>query len=256
MSAVTSRDYEPMRLNILIPVYNEERRLEPGVRKAASFLEAEAPGRCKITIVDNASTDRTRDIAQRLVCEVPHVEYLFVAAKGVGAAIREGLRANDCPLVGYMDVDLSTDVCHLIEVLDIFESSAETDMVNGSRWNEASDTSGRKWYRNITSHGLSFVLRAFLGMRATDAICGFKFFRKSAADRLVLMADPNENGWFFVIEMLLRAERSDMVVRELPVRWRDDHDSTVEVVQVTKNYLQHIRRLRKVFKEEGRTSGR
>lgn len=209
-------------------------------------------GGYKITIVDNASIDATQLIAARLVEEIPAVEYLHVTEKGVGAAIRAGIAVNECPIVSYMDVDLSTDLCHIAEMMTIFGNNPDVSMANGSRWNKASDTAGRKWYRNVTSHGLSFVLHIVLGMRATDAICGFKFFRKPTADRLVQMADDEENGWFFIIEMLLRAERSGMQVYELPVRWRDDHDSTVDVVGVIRNYLHHIWRLRRVFKEEKR----
>lgn len=252
MSTAVLKDPNPAILNILLPVYNEERRLETGVRGAQEFLGASMGDGYRITIVDNASADETSAIAARLVEEIPTVEYLHVAEKGVGAAVRAGIAANECPIVGYMDVDLSTDVRHLADMLAAFEGDSTVDMVNGSRWNKASDTTGRKWYRNMTSHGLSFVLRSMLGMKATDAICGFKFFRKSAADQLVRMADAEENGWFFIIEMLLRAERSGMKVYELPVKWRDDHDSTVDVAGVTWNYLKHIWRLRQVFKMEAR----
>ena len=239
-------------MNILFPVYNEERRLERGVRNTAEFLRSSGFDQWRMTIVDNASTDATKEIALRLADEIPSVEYLFVPEKGVGVAIRAGFAANEYPLVGYMDIDLSTDVRHLADVSAIFNGDSKVDVVNGSRWNSGSETSGRKWYLNIASHGLTFILKSYLGMKATDAICGFKFFREDAAHYLASISDQNEHGWFFVIEMLLRAERSGMVVRELPVRWRDDHDSTVDVASVTKGYIRSIGRLRRAFKEEAK----
>lgn len=241
-----------MLLNVLLPVYNEEGRLESGVRTTAKYLQSVIGDDCCITIVDNASTDATQAIAQQLAEEIPMVDYVRIDEKGVGAAIRTGARLNECSIVGYMDIDLSTDIHHLADMLKAFRDNPEVQMVNGSRWNRESDTAGRKWYRNISSHGLTFLLNSFLGMQATDAICGFKFFRKDALERLVCISGQEENGWFFVIEMLLRAERSGMAVYELPVRWRDDYNSTVDVVAVTRNYLHHIRRLRKEFRAEAK----
>lgn len=239
-----------MLLNVLLPVYNEEGRLESGVRTTAEYLQSVVGDDCCITIVDNASTDATQAIAQRIADEIPMVRYVRIDEKGVGAAIRAGARLNESSIVGYMDIDLSTDIHHLADVLEVFNDNPEVQMVNGSRWSSESDTAGRKWYRNISSHGLTFLLKSLLGMQASDAICGFKFFRKDAMERLVDMSGQGENGWFFVIEMLLRAERCGMAVYELPIRWRDDYNSTVDVVAVTKNYLHHIRRLRKEFRGE------
>ena len=124
-------------------------------------------------------------------------------------------------------------------------------MVNASRLNKKSNTIGRKWYRMITSYGLSFVLKLFLHMKATDAICGFKFFRKQAIEKLISSFDSNEKGWFYVIELLLRAERSNLSIFELPVKWEDDYNTTVHVWKLIKNYMRNIFILRRKFKKEG-----
>ena len=126
------------------------------------------------------------------------------------------------------------------------------DMVNGSRWNRNSDTRGRKWYRSITSNGLTVLLKIILGLKATDSICGFKFFRKESAERLIHEAGEDENGWFYIIELLLRAERNNMKIVELPVHWEDDYNTTVKVFALIKNYCIQSIRLRKKFINESR----
>lgn len=232
-------------LNILLPVYNEEKRLENGVRKADAYLDGQKDIPYVLTIVDNASTDRTEMIARSLCGEMDHVRYIKVSEKGVGAAFREGIKNNSCDYVGYMDIDLSTDLHHLREMYDIFCGNENVDLVNGSRWNRASHTAGRKWYRNLTSFGLVCVLKASFGMKATDAICGFKFYKKAVAERLIRQTFP-DNGWFFIIEMLIRAEKSGMNIHELPVVWNDDKDnSTVHAVRQTMDYLRKIAALKK-----------
>lgn len=229
-------------INILFPVYNEEKRLESGIRRTDEYLAAETDIDHLLTIVDNGSTDRTEEIAGVLCAEKPeHVRYIKIAEKGVGAAFRAGVAASSSDIVGYMDVDLSTDIRHLRQVADIFAADASAAMVNGSRWSRQSVTRGRKFYRNITSIGLVWLLKLVFGMKASDAICGFKFFRKEVAEGLIAEADSETNGWFYIIELLLWAERNGLKIVELPVRWNDDsQNSTVHTASLIREYLYEI----------------
>ena len=240
------------KINILFPVYNEELRLENGIKNTVNYFSSIAEDEYELTIVDNASSDRTQEIAERLCQDYNHVKYIRLDDKGVGIAFRAGVRANSAPIVGYMDVDLSTDVRHIGDVLRIFDNELDVEIVNGSRWNKKSETFGRKWYRNLTSHGLTLLLKISLGMRATDSICGFKFFRKSTVENLMSSIMDEEDGWFYIIELLLRAERNSINIYELPVRWQDDYRTTVDVGKLIKNYCIQIVRLRKVFRKEKR----
>ena len=86
-------------------------------------------------------------------------------------------------------------------------------------------------------------------MKSTDAICGFTFVRKPEALRLVSECS-NDNGWFYMIEFLLRAERDGMNILDMPVEWVEDYDTTVNVPKTIKNYLINIRRLKKEFDKE------
>lgn len=240
-----------LKLNILFPVYNEEKRLKNGIQTTYDYLSKKTDIDYILTIVDNASTDRTEEIANALCAEFPdRVKYLRIKEKGVGAAFRAGVSENQCDIVGYMDVDLSTDISHIVQMYEAFCSDDSLDMVNASRWSKQSKTTGRKFYRNITSYGLTFILKTILGMKALDAICGFKFFRKETAEKLVSEAGAEDNGWFYLIELLLRAERNGFKIKELPVRWVDDSkNSTVHTFSLIREYLRQIfslkRRLRK-----------
>ncbi len=237
-------------INILFPVYNEKLRLEKGIRQTISYMETNYQNEYVLTIVDNASTDETQEIAKSLCSDFNQIHYIRIDEKGVGAAIRAGVRNNEATIVGYMDVDLSTDLKHLKDTIEKFKSDETVDMVNSSRWRKESDTQGRKWYRNITSSGLTVLLRVLLKMKASDAICGFKFWRRDSVERLINEAGDTENGWFYIIELLLRAERNKMKIFELPVCWKDDYNSKVKVIPLINNYLKHIIRLRKVFKNQ------
>ena len=236
-------------INILFPVYNEEDRLERGIRTTKNYIETvlkDVP--VTLTVVDNASADRTQEIAERLCEELPGVRYLRIEEKGVGAAFRAGVRENQAEIVGYMDVDLSTDLRALYVMKRVFEEHPEVMMVNASKQAKKSRTIGRAWYRNLTSKGLTLAMKAGLGMRASDAICGFKFFRKGFVEELIAESDASENGWFFIIELLIRAERSEGVVVELPVVYTEAEGGHVNVVKQTADYLKNIRKLRKTLR--------
>ena len=236
-------------INILFPVYNEEMRLENGIRTTIKYVDS-----ClsdidvSLTIVDNASTDQTERIAEHLAQEFPNVTYLRIPEKGVGAAFRAGVSENRADIVGYMDVDLSTDLRALYVTKRLFEEHPEVMMVNASKQAKKSKTIGRAWYRNVTSKGLTLVMKAGLGMKASDAICGFKFFRKEFVEELIEQADSRENGWFYIIELLIRAERSGKKVAELPVIYTEAEGGHVDVVKQTADYLKNIRKLRRTLK--------
>lgn len=240
------------KLNILIPVYNEEKRLQNGVRVTCEYLSTDIGIPYVLTIVDNASNDRTEEIARALCDELPkQVRYIRIAEKGVGAAIRAGVAENQSDIVGYMDVDLSTDIHHITEMYHAFGADATLDMVNASRWCKQSKTIGRKFYRNLTSIGLVYLLKLVFGMKASDAICGFKFFRKETAEALITEAGAATNGWFYLIELLLRAERNGLNILEMPVRWIDDtKNSTVHTIRLIREYLCQIVSLKRRFQQE------
>lgn len=240
-----------MTINILFPVLNERLRLENGIRRSMEYLRANVTIPYQLTILDNGSDDETPEIGQALTDEFPEVSYVRVGQRGVGVAFRKGIELNECDIVGYMDIDLSTDIKYLGKTIELFQRRPELQYVNGSRFSKESDTRGRKWYRKITSMGLVFLLKTIFHMKATDAVCGFTFLRKKAAEQLV-RESSNDNGWFYTIEFLLRAERDGMVIYDMPVEWQEDYNTTVKIWKTIKNYLVQIYRLKKTFRREER----
>ncbi len=231
-----------MSIDIIFPVLNERLRLEKGIRETIKYLQSIGYEDYTVTIVDNGSEDETPQIAEQLCAEYPKLIYERINVRGVGAAFRRGVELNKCDIVGYMDIDLSTNIKHLGEAIEIFQKDASVQYINGSRFAKASDTKGRKWYRKITSKGLLILLKVFLGMKCTDAICGFTFVRKEVAQELV-QASSQDNGWFYMIEFLLRAEKRGMNILDYPVEWQEDYNTTVKIFKTICNYLVQITRL-------------
>lgn len=238
-----------LSINLLFPVLNERLRLENGIERSMEYLRKNVTIPYQLTILDNGSDDETPEIGMALDKKYPEVTYVRVGERGVGVAFRKGIAINTCDIVGYMDIDLSTDLKYLSKTIEMFQKDAELQYVNGSRFSKESDTKGRKWYRKITSMGLVILLKSIFHMKATDAVCGFTWLRKEAAEELV-KESSNDNGWFYTIEFLLRAERKGMKIYDMPVEWQEDYNTTVKIWKTIKNYLVRIYYLKKAFKQE------
>jgi glycosyltransferase involved in cell wall biosynthesis len=228
-------------LEVVVPVYNEERVLETSVRELRGYLDTRFPVTSTIVIVDNASTDRTWEIARRLHADLTGVDAVHMDRKGRGLALRTAWSASPAAVVAYMDVDLSTGLDALLPLVAPL-LSGHSDVAIGSRLAPgARVTRGIK--REVISRAYNLILRAALHTRVADAQCGFKAMRADVAQELLpTIAD---NGWFFDTELLVRAARQGLRIHEVPVDWVEDPDSRVDIVRTAWDDLKGIWRLRR-----------
>ena len=207
-------------VDIAIPVYNEEHDLERSVRRLRRYLDHRFPFEARITVVDNASTDATWAIAQRLALELDGVRATRLKEKGRGRAVRHAWLESDAAVVAYMDVDLSTDLDALLPLVAPL-ISGHSDVAIGSRLVRGARVS-RGPKREMISRGYNLLLHLVLGTEVRDAQCGFKAARVEAARRLLPLIDNQE--WFFDTELLVQAQRAGLRIYEVPVDWTDDPD--------------------------------
>jgi glycosyltransferase involved in cell wall biosynthesis len=233
---MTAYDFE-----IVFPVLNEDHRLSRGVTETIKFCQSHTLRAC-YTIADNGSTDRTRKIAEDLQTQYPDIKFLSVGERGVGRALKAAWLSPRAPIVGYMDIDLATDLKHLIEMRDLFRNP-EVYVVSGSRLLKNSVVTNRSALRNFTSRGFNSVLRFRLGVGLSDGMCGFKFIRADFFKKIFDDLSPLSDGWFFNTEFLVKAEWLGKKIYEIGVHWTDDGDSRVELIKIIKNYLSEIERL-------------
>ena len=239
LSVVAPRLVATPLVDIAIPVYNEERDLERSVRRLRRYLDRHIPFEARITVVDNASTDATWAIAQRLVLELRGVRATRLDQKGRGRAIRHAWLGSDAAIVAYMDVDLSTDLGGLLPLVAPLVSG-HSDLAIGSRLAPGARVS-RGPKRELISRGYNLLLHLALGTRMRDAQCGFKAARAEAARRLLPQVENQE--WFFDTELLVQAQRAGLRIFEVPVDWTDDPDSRVDLVATATEDLRGVWRL-------------
>jgi len=231
--------YGGLALEIVVPVYNEEAVLERSITRLAEYLTNDMPSTWKITIADNASTDRTPIIAERLSDHIPNVEYRRLEVKGRGYALRDAWSTSDAKVLAYLDVDLSTDLAALPPLVAPL-LSGHSDISIGTRLGQSSRVS-RGPKREFISRSYNFLLRRTMQVRFSDAQCGFKAIRADVAKRL--LPHVEDNGWFFDTELLIIAERSGLRIHEIPVDWVDDPDSRVDIKQTALDDLRGMVRV-------------
>jgi len=228
-------------IDIVVPVFNEERDLGPSVRRLRAFLDAGGlPYDTRITIADNASTDGTLPVARQLAAELAGVVVVHLPAKGRGGALNTVWSASDADVLAYLDVDLSTDLAALLPLVSALVSG-HSDVAIGSRLARgARVVRGPK--REFISRCYNLILRTVLQARFSDAQCGFKAVRADVARELLPLV--RDTGWFFDTELLVLAERAGLRIYEVPVDWTDDPDSRVDIVATAVADLAGVRRVR------------
>ncbi|MFG2958918.1 dolichyl-phosphate beta-glucosyltransferase [Streptomyces sp. NPDC048291] len=242
---------EPV-LDLAVPVFDEEKDLEPSVRRLHAHLRETFPYPFRITVADNASTDATPLIAARLAAELPEVEWIRLAEKGRGRALRAAWSASSAPVVGYLDVDLSTGLTALLPLVAPL-LSGHSDLAIGTRLAPgARVVRGPK--REAVSRCYNVLLRCTLSVGFSDAQCGFKAVRRDAAARLLPLV--RDTGWFFDTELLVVAERAGLRIHEVPVDWVDDPDSRVALLSTALTDLRGIARVGRSLARGTLPSGR
>lgn len=230
-------------LDVVIPVFNEEKDLQPCVQRLHDHLTRTFPYSFRITIADNASTDTTPSVARRLAARIPEVRNFRLEQKGRGRALRTVWSASDAPILAYMDVDLSTDLNALLPLVAPL-ISGHSDLAIGSRLaHDSRVVRGPK--REFISRAYNLILRGSLQARFSDAQCGFKAIRRDVAQILLPLVE--DTGWFFDTEMLVLAERAGLRIHEVPVDWVDDPDSTVHIVKTATDDLKGVWRVGKAL---------
>src|SRR5712691_8303245 len=236
---VPEPDHVP-QVEIVVPVRDEERDLEPSIRRLVSYLAGRFPFRAVVTIADNGSTDGTWAAACALAAELDGVRAVRLDRPGRGHALRSTWSASRAAVLAYMDVDLSTDLNALLPLVAPL-LSGHSDLAIGSRLAHGARVK-RGPKREIISRAYMLVLRLALGAHFSDAQCGFKAVRTYVAKQIV--PSVRDESWFFDTELLILAQRAGLRVHEVPVDWTDDPDSRVAIVRTAIDDLRGVWRLR------------
>jgi len=211
----------------IIPVFNDRRSLETAIPRSVETLSL-ITEQFELIVAEDGSTDGSASLVQEYEQKDSRVRLLHSDERlGRGRALNRAISESRGTIVCYYDVDLATDMRHLPELIRAISEGA--DIATGSRLIPGSDIV-RTGGREIASRSYNFLVRLFLGSRIFDHQCGFKAFNKEKIIRI--LPAIRSNHWFWDTELLVRAQRNGLIVREFPVRWRAGKGTTVKINDV------------------------
>jgi dolichyl-phosphate beta-glucosyltransferase len=238
--SATERPY----LSIIIPAYNEERRLPPSLRAILDYLRAQSYT-WEVVVVDDGSRDATGQLAAEILDGAPHMLLRNEPNRGKALSVKRGLAESRGQVALFSDADLSTPIEETASLLEAIAEGA--DVAIGSRQMRESDLAVRQpLHRELAGRAFSLLNRMIVGHGIVDSQCGFKAFTRDAVERIL----PHQqlSGWAFDAELMLIARRLGLNIAQVPVRWLNDPDSRVKMLVDGPRMVADLFRIRRLHR--------
>ncbi|MBE0477713.1 glycosyltransferase family 2 protein [Candidatus Aerophobetes bacterium] len=247
-----------MHLSIIIPAYNEEKRLCRTLLEINSYILAQ-PYESEIIVVNDGSTDRTNELVEAMLPKIKNLRFIDNRQNhGKGYAVRQGMLQAKGEHRLFTDADNSTSIDHIEKMWPLFERGF--DIVIGSR--DAKDAEGAcqvvaqpSWKRFLGNLG-NIGIQLFALWGVWDTQCGFKALTRSVAEDIFKRCKIN--SWAFDVEVLVLARKLGYKVGVIPVYWIDSSGSKVklkaytsffkELLQIRWNFILHRYKLKETKK--------
>jgi glycosyltransferase involved in cell wall biosynthesis len=221
-------------VSVVFPMFNEEAYIERAVAAVHDALRDVVD--YEVVIVDDASTDRTPELADALAARDPKVHVVHNPVnRRLGGALRAGYAAAGKDLVCYTDADLPIDLKEIPRAIRLLEYQG-ADVVAAYRFDRTSEGPLRAFYTFFYNH----LIRVLFGLRVRDVNFAFKLFRRSLLERFPLRSD----GSFIDVEFLLRARKAGAAIIQIGLDYfpRTRGRSTLATVPVIGNILWEMAR--------------
>lgn len=235
---------EPSLL-LLIPAYNEERRIEPVLRDYGLYFQKHYSGKFQLVVVLNGCRDNTRGVVERVMQEFPALSLIeFRNPIGKGGALIEGLKlAPLADVIGYVDADGATPP-HALH--DLVKRIGEADCVIGSRWLPGAVLKQEQSSnRQFASRVFHLIVGTLFQMGIKDTQCGAKVMKREAVERIhsrLLTADMA-----FDINLLYSLKKAGFRILEVPTEWTDKMGSTVRLFRTSLTMFLSVVRIRLIY---------
>ncbi len=228
-----------IHLSIVIPVYNEEKRLK-SLKKVFAFLERQEFG-SELIVVNDGSTDKTQEKLRLLQGRYPLLLVTYRSNRGKGYAIRRGMLKARGRHRLFLDVDLSTPLKEFEKMVPFLETY---EVIIGSRKMKGAKLRKRQpIIRQTLGRVFTQLSRWILNVPVSDFTCGFKCF--SARSTRNIFSRAQINRWGFDSEILFLAKKMGHQIKEVPVEWKNDINTKVRFPHDIVNSLKELLEVRK-----------
>lgn len=212
-------------LSIIVPVYNEKKRLTRGITQILRFINKQS-FRVELIIVNDGSTDATIELLRKL--KHPSLRLIsYDKNQGKGYAVKEGMKNAQGTWRIFMDVDLSTPIEEFQKFLPYFKNF---EVIIGSRRTKDSVVLVHQpFFREWLGSVFTWLSSTFLGVKISDFTCGFKCFSEKAASELFSL--QRLHGWGFDSEIMFLAQKKGFLIKEVSVIWSNNSQTRVVLIK-------------------------
>lgn len=217
-------------LSIVIPSYNEEKRLPNTLLEMDKFFSSKNYN-YEIIVVDDGSKDKTKEVANNFIGVVKNLKVMGESANyGKGYVVRKGMLSAKGEFCLFVDADNSTPIQEIDKLLPFFNDGF--DVVIGSRSKGGRDANVKieqPIYRRILAKSANIIIRIMAVSGISDTQCGFKCFKWQTSQEI--FSRTHINRWGFDIEALAIAQKKGYKIKEVPVSWYNSADSRVRPIK-------------------------
>lgn len=232
----------PPDISLILPAYNESKTIVNTVREAHAYFQSRQLSSQIIVSADG--NDGTREKSAELASEIPGIIVIGSPQRsGKGRGIRLGVQQATGGIIGFADADNKVPIEEFDRFLPLLRDKA--DLVIGTRARGTSKIEKpQPLYRRLGGRGFRLVMRYFIGLPGvSDTQCGFKFFRHELAK--AVFATQEIDGYMYDVEILSLALRMGANLEQVPIRWRDDADSRLDLISGNIQNMKDILRIRR-----------
>ena len=236
-----------MLISIIIPCYNEEKRIGKTLQAVNHFLTKQTYS-YEVIVVDNGSDDRTEEIVKEFQKEMPNIRLLRKEKYGKGWAVKEGMLAAEGDYRLFTDADNSTDISQTNDLLE--QAKQGYDVVVGSRQIKgAKILHPQSATRSFLGKIFRAVVKMLVPLPVKDTQNGFKLFSKEAAEKIF----PKQRSlyWAFDVEILALASKMGFKIKESPILWKNDKQSKMNLKGMTLMLFELLKIKSRLFKKPG-----
>lgn len=233
------------RLSLVIPAYNEERRIAPFLATIGEYVKNHPQDLFEVVVIDDGSKDRTGAVVNEAGKALPGLKLIsHPENQGKGAAVQTGVMAAQGDIIVFMDADGATPIEELPKMITALDKA---DIAIGNRWMAGSQTERHSFVRALS--GLIYRnYMALFGLGAVDTMCGFKGYKANVARDLY--RNLQEKQWLFDTEIAYRAVKREYSMKNFPIHWESKDGSKLDTATLIKSALNILPLVQDIKKQE------
>jgi len=231
-----------MKLSIVIPAYNEEKRILPTLEDYHSFFQKKLKDNFEIIVVPNNCSDKTFEVVKDFVDNKKQIRVFNLPNySGKGGAVLKGFELARGDLIGFADADDSVDAENFYKLyknINCYDGIIASRKIKGAKIFPK-----RSFFQEFSSNVFSKIANVLINLEFKDTQCGGKIFTKKTVN--ILADNYSEVGWIFDVDILCICKNNRLKIKEFPINW---HDATGSVLTFKDKIVSLFELLRYRFK--------